>query len=284
MAKENYIYLIGQVCKEPMILYGEDNTPQRAQFTVFTLRREKYDRAGNFSPQWDRPLIMTSTPAFIKTIENIELYDFVEIKGTLTTADYTRSTVCPHCGKEKLSPAMLTYINPAYINVRHHAKSRTEGLPYLAECAEASNILKLIGRVCRDPELYTYDDGSSCCSYAIAVNRKLYVEGSEDEEDHADYPWVKSFGEQAEKDIAALKVDSLVYIDGYIRTMKRTVRIQCDNPQCAEFYDQPTAVLEAVPYSVEYLSDFDKLEATHMTKAEARALAESAAATGDSEE
>lgn len=264
MAKENYIFIIGQACVEPNIKKDVDGTPVRASIPLTTLRREKYDRAGNFSPKWDKPVIMTANPALMKQIENIQLYDFVEVKGTITTKNYKRRTICPKCGEEKICDAMMTFISPTYINVRCHATSRTEGLPYLSECAEASNILKLIGRVCRDPEIYTYDDGSKCCSYPIAVNRKFYIDGSVDEEDHSDYPWVKSFGEQADEDIEALHVDSLVYIDGYMRTLRREQQIQCTNPECLEFYTFPNAVMEVVPYSVEYLQGCTLPESTRL--------------------
>lgn len=276
MAKENYIFLIGQVLKEPSIKLDDDGAPVRATFQLTTLRRDKYDKAGNFSPKWDKPVILTGVPALIKQIQNISLYDFVEVKGTVTTKDYIRRTVCPHCGAEQLTNAMMTFINPTYINVREHCESRTAGLSYLSDCAEASNILKLIGRVCRDPEFYTYENGATCCSYPIAVNRKLFIDGSIDEEDHSDYPWVKTFGEQAEEDYAALRMDSLVYVDGYVRTLKRDQQIQCSNPECGQMYTFPNAILEAIPYSVEYLEGCSLPDATHISKADVRAAAQAA--------
>ena len=285
MAKENYIFLIGQVCKAPKIKCDEDGNPVRASFGLTTLRRDKYDKAGNFAPRWDRPIILTGVPQYMKQIEEIKEFDFVEVKGTVTTKDFVKRTVCPHCGAEQLTSAMMTFINPVYIGIRGHAESRTDGLPYLAEVAEASNILKLIGRVCKEPVLYTYDDGTKCCNYPIAVNRKLYVEGSQDEEDHADYPWVKSFGEQAEENINALDVDSLVYIDGYIRTVKRVQEFQCTNPECGQIYTSPNTVMEVIPYSTEYLENCNLPDATHVSKADAaRAAAVDAANNADQDE
>lgn len=280
MAKENYVFLIGQVLKEPNIKYDEDGIAIRASVALTTLRRDWYDRAGNFSPKWDRPVIMTAVPQFIRQMENIKLYDFVEVKGTVTTKDYIRRTVCPHCAEEQLTNAMMTFINPSYINIRRHSESRTEGLPYLKECAEVSNTLKLIGRVCREPELYTYDDGDQCCSYPLAVNRKLYVEGSADEEDHADYPWIKSFGDIAREDMDALHVNSLIYVDGYVRTLRREQKIQCTNPDCGQEYSFPNAVLEVVPYSVEYLEGCTLPDATHISKADLAAAAAAAEEEG----
>lgn len=255
MAKENYVFLIGQVCKEVKMKKSEDGTLERASFTLTTLRRERYDRAGNFAPKWDKPIIMTSNPSLMKKIETIEVFDFVEVKGTVTTRNYQRRTECPHCGKDTITSGVMTFISPTYINVRHHSSSRTEGLPYLTECAEASNILKLIGRVCKAPEMYTYEDGSKCCSYPVAVNRKFYIDGSVDEEDHTDYPYVRSFNEQAEEDYNALQVDSLIYVDGYIRTLRREQEIQCSNPECLKMYTFPNAILEVVPYATEYLTN-----------------------------
>lgn len=273
MAKENYIFLIGQVLKEPKIKRDEDGNPMRASFGLTTLRRDKYDRAGNFAPKWDRPAILTGVPELMKIIEDIEVNDFVEVKGTVTTKDFTKKTICPYCGAEQHTNSMMTFINPVYIFKRGHADSRTDGLPYLSAVAEASNILKIVGRVCKEPTLYAYDDGTKCCTYPLAVNRKLYVQGSENEEDHSDYPWVKSFGEQAEENYAALDVNSLVYIDGYIRTVKRSQDLQCANPECGKIYSTPNTVMEAIPYATEYLADCMLPDATHVSKADA-ALAE----------
>jgi hypothetical protein len=122
--------------------------------------------------------------------------------------------------------------------------------------------VKLIGRVCKtsdandapeNPQLKTNDSGDEYCKYQIAVNRKLYIEGSGLEE-HSDYLWVRSFNRNAEKDALALSVNSLIYLDAYVRSFTAKQRIDaCIN--CGKSYTFSNTGFEVIPYSVEYLRD-----------------------------
>ena len=248
MAKENLVILIGQVRKEPVIKY-EGQTPVRAALVLTTIKRNIYDNAGMYSPKFDYPYVETTDPALIQIIQNIKLFDFIEIKGTFATKNIKRGKKCPRCGHIMVGDGTLDYIEPIYIGIRAHAQSGTDGAEYLKMCAEMSNMLKLIGTVCQDPQFYQYENGTDYALYNVAVNRKFYVNGQP--ETSADFPWVKTYGEQATKDKEAIRKGSLIYIDGCLKTEKATQKVTCS--ECGEEFDFEQVVLVARPYSVEYL-------------------------------
>lgn len=261
MAKENYVFLIGQARQIPAFKKDENGEDVTAMMSLMTLRRNIYDRAGNLQPKWDRPVISTSDKAMMRKMAEIGLHDIVEIKGTITTQNVKRGLRCPHCGEISVQPGTITVINPVYIGVREHLQNDTDGFRYLMDCAEISNQAKIIGRVCKEPETMQTDEGQTCTKYQVAVNRKLYIRGTEPE-DHSDYPYVYSYGEVAEDDALTLQVNTLIYLDGYIHTMKFDQNTVCQ--ECGEPFKFPNQTLNITPYSVEYLRDYGELKpSTH---------------------
>lgn len=249
MAKENYIYLIGQIKKPVAIKYDTDNNPIKAQFVLTTIKRSIYDNAGMYTPKFDYLYIESQNQEIINVCSKIKQFDFIEVKGTVATKNVTRGKICPQCGHTILQKGVLDYIEPIYIGIRAHANSGTDGVKYLRACAEASNILKVIGVVCQEPEFYIYDNGVEYAHYNIAINRKLFVEGQP--EISADFPWVKTYGEQAAKDKIAIRKGSLIYIDGYLKSEKAKQQTTCDACGCTFDFEHVVTVIR--PFSVEYL-------------------------------
>ena len=66
-----------------------------------------------------------------------------------------------------------------------------------------------------------------------------------------DYPWVKSFGEQANQDAVHLQEGATIYVSGAIQTREVARTTICAN--CGEEYIWKDTASEIVPYSVEYL-------------------------------
>jgi len=264
MAKENYIFLIGQVKKEVTIKYDTENNPIKAQFVLTAIKRNIYDNAGMYTPRYDYLYVETQNIELINVCSKIRQFDFIEIKGTVATKNVIRGKICPQCGHTTLQKGVLDYIEPIYIGIRAHANSGTDGAEYLRSCAEASNILKLIGVVCQEPEFYTYPNGVEYAHYNIAVNRKYFVDGQP--EVSADFPWVKTYGEQAAKDREAIRKGSLIYIDGYLKSEKSVQKTVCD--ACGYEFDFEHMVTVVRPYSVEYL------EGCHLPEPEVKEIEE----------
>lgn len=255
MAKENFVFLVGQVRKEPVVKRNDEGKIVSTMFPLMTMRRNIRDEAGNFSPRWDKPLVLTTDPLLLEKTADIKVHDIVEVKGAIMTRNVKRQLQCPHCGKIEIYSGMITVINPVYVGVRKHFDSDAEGCAELMQCAEISNVAKVVGRVC-SPEVKTFrnDEGALGARYQIAINRKLYVTGS-DPDDHTDYPWVYSYGDVAEVDQTALQQGSLLLLDGYVHTMKFKQKEYCKNPECGELFEYPNQSMNITPYSCEYFEN-----------------------------
>ena len=102
-------------------------------------------------------------------------------------------------------------------------------------------------------------------SYQIALNRKFHIK-TQDVSQKSDYPWVSSFGLQAEEDHKRIQTGSQVLISGGLQTRVVYRKIQCAN--CNTEIQSQDIVSEIVPYSVEYLNNciFDEKEKEDVEK------------------
>ena len=81
MAKENYVYVIGQLRKEPFVVKNKDtDRPTEGAMFLTTIRRGLYDAAGNFSPRCDKLLIRTKDPRLAKKMLELKVNDIIEAK------------------------------------------------------------------------------------------------------------------------------------------------------------------------------------------------------------
>ncbi len=267
MAKENYVSLRGQLRQEvKYVMDPESGDIKSALFRLTVLRRDIRDRANNFSPKMDKPLISTSDPNIIRQIQKLKVEDIVEVKGVYKTQYITKHCQCPKCATVNAFDTNLPIIVPLYVGRCVELETTTEGMDYLKDCAEISNIVKVIGRLCIDESDIVSgetDRGDAYAKYKIAVNRKFFDTNSLDAEDHTDYPVIYSYNDVAKKDIAMLKKGTLMYVDGYLHTMKYDANIECC--ECGESFTVPIQRMNITPYSNEYLRDYkeDGLESTH---------------------
>ena len=262
MAKENYAFFIGQVKNAATIKSDEEGKPTRASISVRTLSRDIYGRTGEFQYNNCEIIVMTGNEKLIRDMAKIRPFDFIEVKGTVTTKKIRRRVECPNCGHQHTIDQTACFITPTYVGVRAHSTSRTAGLSYLISCAEASNVFKGIGRLCVAPEVNTYEDGSRSCHYQVAINRKLFVADGQPDI-HTDYPWVKSTDELAEENAEVLQVGSLIFIDGYLRAIFKKQKLICENKDCMSEVPYGLTIMEIIPYSIEYLQNCILPDSTH---------------------
>lgn len=130
---------------------------------------------------------------------------------------------------------------------------------WLTWMAEGSNRICIVGNLCNDPNYNPIDkDGGRVCTYQVGINRKVFLR-DDDPSVKADYPWVKSLGEQAQKDSEALRMGSLVLVDGSIQAKNSFfVKRKCD--YCDAVNNVTDFAQEIIPYSVEYLKNCIALE------------------------
>ena len=261
MAKENFILLMGQLRSEPKFAVNPITGVETALFQIWVVRRNPNDAAGNISPKFDKPLISTTDATLIRKIKAFKVHDIIEVEGLFRTQNAKRRKICPHCQQTVIVETPISTIYPTYVDaIATDLENDTGGFQYLYQRAEHSNHAKVVGRVCTPTEKIMSgetDHGDLYAKYQIAVNRKLYIPDSVDEEDHTDYPFIYSYGDVAEKDINILKQGTLIYMDGYIHTMVFDQNVEC--AYCGESFDFQYQRMNLTPYSNEYLRDFDEL-------------------------
>ncbi|MBO6230658.1 MAG: single-stranded DNA-binding protein [Ruminiclostridium sp.] len=261
MAKENFVLLSGQVYQEPMIISAIDGTPLKAYLIMKTVRRhilrENIAEVSN-SRTFDFVPIASFNPDCIAILRNIRVNDMIELRGVYTTKCNIKKSYCAVCGEEIITPGTMTFITPIFIRLLERAKCDDapdgfpiiNGLSILRQQAEISNCVKIIGYLCREPEMITTDK-YVITQYQLASNRKFLIK-EDDPAARTDYPWVKSYGAQAQMDINSLHTGSMVFIDGCVQARRFPVTRQCSKGH-ANMSEE--LACEIVPYSVEYLSD-----------------------------
>ena len=245
MARENTITLVGIVNSPIAVTFNKIHSTYRIAFNIQTLRRNgrtDYPRINVFG---------LSEEDARKIYEEFKIGAFIMARGMVSTKMTQKVIKCEGCGKEHVSDALVTeviaYSKPVLLHGEYEAN----------ELREFANNLHLIGAVCSDVQARKSPSGVSMTQYQIAVNRKYHVK---EKEDKTDFPWVKTFGRQAEEDEKHLKVSSQIYINGAIQTREVSKTIVCE--ECESTINYVENLGEIVPQDVEYLNNciFDEEE------------------------
>lgn len=255
--KHNNVFLCGFVQELPKVV-KDDATGEYlfAQGHLTTLRGIRKFGIKASKIKYDEPIIYTQNPEMCKEIAKWAVGDIVEVKGSLTTKDVNKRTVCPECKTRNSQPGNAVYVTPIHCYIRERGYSEEEALEKLKELSEISNNITLIGVVCREPELYRKNK-VKITSYQLAVRRKFRI--SEDSiETKTDFPWVKSFGAIGTNDAYVLKKGSYIFLDGWVQARKFPRETVCSH--CGATYKWNDWVLEVVPYASEYVRNCRTLD------------------------
>jgi single-strand DNA-binding protein len=232
MAKENYVLLIGEVQGVPVI----NQDKGKAKYVIKTLRRNN---------KIDYPVISVLSEELIEKVETFKERDFIIVKGLLATNEVKKGVCCPNCNEIIRTEGTVTEII-AIENINIGSNYKLEDLK------EISNTAMLLGSLCRDTEFRLLaNTGIPSAQYQLAINRKYNVKRQQ--QNHTDYPWINSFGKQAEQDALRLQTGSQVFVQGGIQTRNVQKTIVC--PECNTEFKAEDFVAEVVPYSVEYLNN-----------------------------
>ena len=253
MARENTITIVGKVSSPISVALNKVHSTYRVAFNVETLRR---------NGRTDFPRINVfglSEEQARKIFEEFKIGKFVMIRGMVSTKMVTKVIKCEGCGKEYESEALVTEV------IAYSMPVLLEGEYDANLLKEFANNLHMIGAVCSEIQSRKSPSGVSMTQYQVAVNRKYHVK---EKEDKTDFPWIKTFGKQAEEDEKHLKVSSQVYINGAIQTREVNKTIVCD--ECESQIKYIENLGEIVPQDVEYLNNciFDEHEVKDETKEE----------------
>lgn len=257
MASLNKIRLTGYVLKNPMIANLGIEGEEKAIFSIRTIRR---DLDSYYGAQFQDVMIFYDGMEFMNKIKKIVQFDMVEIKGVFNVLTINKASICTECGKRNVKHGGVTsFVYPLAIykiNSLHDAYLHDEHLPerMLHRFSETSNEAEIIGTVVSDPEMMMLGKKKNiaCCKYRLGIDRKYFIKTQSNLK--ADYPWVYSYGQHAERDYRYLKKGSVVLIDGFVQKRSVESTMQCE--YCGEYYQYKDAASEFVPYSVEYLQNF----------------------------
>ena len=254
MARENTVFLHGQIQNRPKLFVDKKGNPVQAAFSLKVMRRPFLTGEGQTTMgklRVDYPASLTRDEALIKQCVDLHEGDMVDIKGVLTTRNIKKDAFCPN-GHRVSETGTYVFITPIYICQREQKLSEEEGAKLLRERCEISNNVMMIGSLCNKLDFYEFDPETGTCvaQYQIASNRRYHIKDAHDEE-RTDYPWVKTINRQARDDREHLRVGSSVLINAAIQT--RNIEREMTCPVCGVKFMKKETVSELFPYAVEYL-------------------------------
>lgn len=220
---------------------------------------------------YDNVWILTKDEGFMSLIQNLKLYDTIMVKGTVRVTAVKKKTLCPECGEKHVFPSTKTTIYPIFmtrldsvaeryniadfhpgaISTSIENKLKQESMDKLTEFIEVSNIIRLIGVVCKEPDLYQRDsDGRPMLTFPLAVKRKYFVP-EDDMSVNVDFPYIKLYGSKAKQHYGILHKANLIMIDGFLHSRDIIRKITC--PKCQIQYTTKDNISEIIPYSIDYI-------------------------------
>ena len=256
MAKENTVYLYGRVLVPPNIRIDTDGNYLSGKIILHTVRRSAASKELLLQGErrWDYIAVLSKHAKLIKDrMADLEEGDMVQVKGTLCTYEKIKQFICPHCGEVTSRDGVIIYVDPIFIKRCEIGVSQEEGYRLIEDSEEISNQVKIMGTLCREPQLYENPKNKQMeCDFQIASNRNRHIL-EDNPEKRTDYPWVKAYGKQAVDDYEALHVNSTIYIDGALQA--RSVKREFVCEKCGEIFEAVDSAIDIIPYNLEYLKD-----------------------------
>lgn len=250
MARHNDISLYCVAVSKPVI--KDMGEKQRATLSVKIVKgaRDSYD--GEVHLKVTYPVVATSNKRIIEVLEKVNENDILLIKGNVITTQTTKKPKCEHCGFENRFDGILTYINPINVLIISTNNTKESALENIVKNREFSNEVCIIGHLCSTPERIPVVKDIIETQYKIGIPRKFHIR-EEVEDVKSDFPYIKSYGKNAEDDMKYAKVGTTVLIDGYLQSRRFPRTCTCE--QCGQDFVWHDSVLEIVPYQSEYLKN-----------------------------
>ena len=256
MAKENTVYLYGRVLVPPNIRIDTDGNYLSGKIILHTVRRSAASKELLLQGErrWDYIAVLSKHAKLIKDrMADLEEGDMVQVKGTLCTYEKIKQFICPHCGEVINRDGVIIYVDPIFVKRCEIGVSQEEGYRLIEDSEEISNQVKIMGTLCREPQLYENPKNKQMeCDFQIASNRNRHIL-EDNPEKRTDYPWVKAYGNHAVDYYEALHVNSTVYIDGALQA--RSVKREFVCEKCGEVFEAVDSAIDIIPYNLEYLKD-----------------------------
>ena len=243
--------LHGVALSDATIKVGSDETPIRAQLYVRMVDRAKTN-GDREELQYTTAFIYSGNQKVMDKMCEIKKGDLVDVYGTLTTSRVPKRRKCPVCGTVNSAKGDITYVSPLYVCRRETGLTDEEVQQKLVERAEISNRVYVIGNICAGLE---YNDqngaGNPALRYQLAIPRTIRVH-DDTANTETDYPWVLATGYQALEGKDALRIGSVVYLKGHLRSREQSKEVQCAS--CGTVFTSPDfPIMRISPHFTEYL-------------------------------
>lgn len=261
MATHNQVRMVGFLIAHPKIINEGQEGAEKAIFRIRTTHRDVDIYNGQ---KYQDVMIYYDGTELMPRIKKLQQFDLIDIKGVFNILTVNKKSNCPGCGQQNIrykgSSTFIYPISLVKLNAMREAYEHDPQLPLRIlekHFKETSNQVLIVGTVVSQPEMIG-DAKHPCCRYRLGVDRKYYIKTQG--EITADYPWVYSYGQQAEYDYSHLKMPqdgeqgSLVLVDGFVQYRDVEAKMVCD--ACGEPYTYHDIVTEFIPYSIEYLNNY----------------------------
>ena len=282
MAQYNNVHLYALACSDARADRdsgtGDIVNASVFAYTISSARRYEGANEGN-KIELNQILIRSGVPEMAAKIAEIRLHDIFILKGTLNTRNVPKYVTCPQCSLKYNAVSgttsddalgMTTFVTPIDLYIRDRSfgdrtreiknmdctkdeitkmllDERNKAFQMLLEHREMSNEVQVIGTLCADPEQY---ENGWATAYQVGINRNFYLR-DDSPSSFSDYPFIRSYGRQADSDMEHLQKGTLVLVDGFLRIRTFDRITKC--PECGTEKQWESRVLEIVPYSVQYL-------------------------------
>ena len=273
MAIENKVLLNGQMVDAELFTTEKDGEEiaYKIILTMLTLRSYEVP-GGRRHYRKERIKVVLRDEKQIQALYRLpaEVGCFMEIYGILCTVPKPKRFTCDHCGNDIITHGISTFVRPLLFRVTESLEQlgaddidkinedRVFGM--LLDRLPVSNVVTVIGNVFRNPE---YAPQEGVCTYGIAVNRSFHI--LEDPEDiRSDFPWVKSFGENANRDYQYLKdrlpdkQGTTVYVRGSLQGRENYIRkIKCPFCDGVSEHEDREGTIEIIAKDTVFLRNYN---------------------------
>lgn len=182
--------------------------------------------------------------------------NILDIMGNLVITAGIIKEDCQYCRKKmEIQLNCIPFVFPKAAWIIPSLQQPAENIESLLEenYSEISNRIVVMGNVCSEPTGEIRNSDYAKCKYCIAVNRHKYI--TTQRHIRTDYPYIYSYGEQAKRDLRYVKKNSLILVNGYIRSNQKKKVMEC--PHCRRKQEYAHTKIDIVPYEVEYLRNFE---------------------------
>ncbi len=259
MARLNLAFMYGLIEKEPFIRKDENGEPVHAMSYVHVVRGYRDDHANKYYMKHDHPLVISLEKKQVKEMATWKPNDTVLIKGTITSKFIDKPSYCPTCRDENgnsvvnMAKGILMFVTPVFCRKIAHFDTKDEAVKDIIKSREVSNLAYLHGYLIKDPTYFKTKHETIVTQYQIGADRKLRIR-TDSPDIRTDWPYIKSYGDQAIEDKMRLRQGSEIYLDGVVqaRTVHRKTKCRC----CGQIYEWEDQTMELVPYAVEYITNY----------------------------